>query len=150
MVGLVLVPQRNKEYFIAFTSIFLELCHTGAMVFPESWVWWQGRLKILTSLIMWLLVWRSTTKLELNANAVGKMLMEKGQMGDRKRGVLQGVDTSLTKCLWGKGEFLTTWTNPRSPCGTNPCLAHGTVDSPRHATALYSPRNKQEGCMLLN
>lgn len=44
-------------------------------------------LKILTSLIMWLLVWRSTTKLELNANAVGKMLMEKGQMGDRKRGV---------------------------------------------------------------
>ena len=87
MVGLVLVPQRNKEYFIAFTSIFLELCHIGAMVFPESWVWWQGMLKILTSLIMWLLVWRSTTKLELNANAVGKMLREKGQMGDRKRDV---------------------------------------------------------------
>jgi len=34
-------------------------------------------LKILTSLIMWLFVWRSTTKHELNANTMGKILLEK-------------------------------------------------------------------------
>ena len=71
--------------------------------------------------------------------------MEKKKEGLR----LQEADTSLTKC-WGNGEFLTTWTNPRSPCGTSPCLAHSTVDSPRHDIALYSPSNIQEGCVLLN
>lgn len=91
------MPQRNKEYFIAFTSIFLELRHTGAMVFPASWVCWQGMLKILTSLIMWLLVWRSTTEHELNANTVGKILIEK-----RKRCVAPRGRHQPDKVLVGK------------------------------------------------
>jgi len=68
----------------------------------------------------------------------------------RKRGVAPRGRHQPDKVLLGKWRISDTWTNPRSPCGTSPCLAHSTVDSPRHDIALYSPSNIQEGCVLLN
>ena len=141
MIGLILVPQRAKGCFTAFTFLFLEICHTGAMVFLLSWLWWQGMLNALTSLRTWVLGWRSTAEHELGAMSVGS----KGLW-------LQGVSIGLTKCYGEMGSF---WKpSHRAHCGTDYQLARGTVDSPRHDIVLIITTCHtgavREGWVLLN
>lgn len=90
-------------------------------------------LNILTSLIMWLLVWRSTTDMTQTHN--GKILIEKSSVAQEVRHQPDSVREMENFWQLYKSEKL-----PMQPVlAWGPC----TVDSPRHDIALYSSQHTE-------